>query len=131
MSAEQLASARAKSGHWFDCTTDKERYCFLAEYERLAHAIIEMGPDILKSTFNEVFLNFNLWQDGRLAGKDVEQWGRAQAFHFRNLVVLSRKVASRCTSGLRLPVVVRSLAHGIRQQQNCVFHPKAFAAAVL
>ena len=66
-------------------------------------------PYILKSTLNEVLLHLNLWQDGRLAGKDVEQWGRAQAFHFRNLVAVSRKVASRCTRGWRLPVAVRSL----------------------
>ncbi len=103
----------------------------MVEYERLVHAIIDLDPYILKSTFNEVLWHLNLWQYGRLDGKDVEQWGRAQAFHFRNLVALSRKVASRCTSGLRLPVVVRSLAHRIRQQTNCVFHPKALAAAVL
>ena len=24
--AKQLASARAKAGQWFDCSTDKERY---------------------------------------------------------------------------------------------------------
>ena len=27
--AKQLASARAKAGQWFDCSTDKERYFFL------------------------------------------------------------------------------------------------------
>ena len=75
------------------------------------------APYILKSTLNEVFLHLNLWQDGRLAGKDVEQWGRAQAFHFRNLVALSKKVASRCTSGLRLPIAVRSLVHRNKQQK--------------
>ena len=85
VTAEQLASARAHPGHWFDCTNDKERYCFLAEYEGLVHSVIELDPCILKSTLNEVFLHLNLWQYGRLAGKDVEQWGRAQAFHFRNL----------------------------------------------
>ena len=44
VTAEQLASARANPGHGFDCTTDKERYCFLAEYERLVHPITELGP---------------------------------------------------------------------------------------
>ena len=118
VTSEQLASARANPGHWFDCTNDKERYCFLAEYERLVHVIIELDPYILKSTLNEVILHIKLWHYGRLAGKDVEQWGRAQAFHFRNLVDLNKKVASRCTSGLRLPVAVRSLVHRIRQQKT-------------
>ena len=44
VTSEQLASARAIPGHWFDCSTDKERYCFLAEYKRLVHAIIDLGP---------------------------------------------------------------------------------------
>ena len=113
MISEQLASARANPGHWFDCTNDKERYCFLA-------AITELDPCILKSTLNEVFLHMNLKQYGRLAGKDVEQWGRAQAFHFRNLVALSRKVASRCTSGLRLPVAVRSWSIESGSRQLCL-----------
>ena len=103
----------------------------MAEYERLVHAIIELDPYILKSTLNEVFLHLNIWQYGRLAGKDVEQWGRAQAFHFRNLVALSKKVASRCTSGLRLPIAVRSLVHRIRQQKTVSSTLKAPAAAVL
>ena len=90
----------------------------MAEYESLVHAIIALDPYILKSTLNDVLLHLNLWQDGRLAGKDVEQWGRAQAFHFRNLVALSRKVASRGTSGLKLPIAVRSLDHRIRQQKT-------------
>ena len=29
VTAEQLASARANPGQWFDCTTDKERYGFI------------------------------------------------------------------------------------------------------
>ena len=35
--------------HVFDCTNDNERYCFLAEYETLVHAIIELDHYILKS----------------------------------------------------------------------------------
>ena len=89
VTSEQLASARAHPGHWFDCTNDKERYGFWVEHESLVHAIMALDPYILKSTLNDVFLHLNLWQYGRLAGKDVEQWGRAQAFHFRNLVALS------------------------------------------
>ena len=81
--AQQLASARAKPGHWFDCTTDNERYGFLADYERLVHAIIDLGPYVLKSTLNEVLLHLNLWQDGRLSGKDVEQWGSCSGFPLR------------------------------------------------
>ena len=42
--SEQLASARANPGHWFDGTNDKERYGFLAEYESLVHAIIALDP---------------------------------------------------------------------------------------
>ena len=59
--SEQLASARANPGHWFDCNNDKERYGFLAEYASLVHAIIALDPYILKSTLNEVFLHLNLW----------------------------------------------------------------------
>ena len=106
--------------HVFDCANDKERYCFLAEYETLVHAIIELDPYILKSTLNDVLLHRNLWQYGRLAGKDVEQWGRAQAFHFRNLLALNWKVASRCTTGLRRPVAVRPLVQRLRQQKKTV-----------
>ena len=90
----------------------------MVEYESLVHAIIALGPLHMKSTLIEVLLHLNLWQYGRLVGKDVEQWGRAQAFNFRNLVALSRKVASRCTSGLRRPLVVRSLVHRIRHQKT-------------
>ena len=92
--AKQLASARAKAGQWFDCSTDKERY-FLGEYQCLVQAIIDLGPYILKPTLYEVFLQLNQWQDGRLAGADEVLCARAQAFHFRNLLALSRKVASR------------------------------------
>ena len=48
VTSEQLASARANPGHWFDRTNDNERYCFLAEYKRLVHAFIELDPYILK-----------------------------------------------------------------------------------
>jgi len=91
---------------------------FLGRLRKAGACHHRMDHYILKSTLNEVFLHLNIWQYGRLAGKDVEQWGRAQAFHFRNLVALSRKVASRCTSGLRLPVAARSLVHRIRQQKT-------------
>ena len=60
--AKQLASARAKAGQWFDCSTDKERYFFVGEYQCLVQAIIDLDPYILKSTLYEVFLQLNQWQ---------------------------------------------------------------------
>ena len=90
----------------------------LGEYQCLAQAIINLGPYILKSTLNEVFLQLNQWQDGRLAGTDEVLWARAQAFHFRNLLALSRKVASRCTSGLRLPAAVQTVVQQLRKQRS-------------
>ena len=118
VSAQQLASARSTPGQWFDCSTDKERYCFLEVYQGLVEAIIDLDPYVLKSTLDEVFVQLNQWQDGRLAGKDVDSWSRAQAYHFRNLLALSRKVASRCTTGLRLPAAVRSMVEHLRQQKT-------------
>ena len=116
LQAQQLACARSKPGQWFDCCTDKERYSFLENYQSLVQAVIELDPYVLKSTLNEVFLQLNQWQDGRLAGKDAELWARAQAYHFRNLLALSRKIASRCTTRLRLPAAVRSVVEHVRHQ---------------
>ena len=90
----------------------------MGEYQCLAQAIIDLDPYILKSTLYEVFLQLNQWQDGRLAGTDEVLWARAQAFHFRNLLALSRKVASRCTSGLRLPAVVQTVVQQLRKQRS-------------
>lgn len=118
LQAQQLACARSKPGQWFDCCTDKERYSFLENYQSLVQAVIELDPYVLKSTLNEVFLQLNQWQDGRLAGKDAELWARAQAYHFRNLLALSRKIASRCTTGLRLPAAVRSVVEHVRHQKT-------------
>ena len=90
----------------------------MGEYQCLVQAIIDLDPYILKSTLNEVFLQLNQWQDGRLAGTDEVLWARAQAFHFRNLLALSRKVASRCTSGLRLPAAVQTVVQQLRKQRS-------------
>jgi hypothetical protein len=90
----------------------------LGEYQCLVQAIINLDHYILKSTLYEVFLQLNQWQDGRLAGKDEVLWARAQAFHFRNLLALSRKVTSRCTSGLRLPVAVQTAVQQLRKQRS-------------
>ena len=42
----------------------------MGEFQCLVQAIIDLGPYILKSTLNEVFLQLNQWQYGRLAGTD-------------------------------------------------------------
>ena len=84
----------------------------------MPQAITDLDPYILKSTLYEVFLQLNQWQDGRLAGTDEVLWARAQAFHFRNLLALSRKVASRCTSGLRLPAAVQTVVQQLRKQRS-------------
>ena len=93
----------------------------MGEYQCLVQATIDMDPIHLEvDPLYEVFLQLNQLQDGRLAGTDEVLWARAQAFHFRNLLALSRKVASRCTSGLRLPAAVQTVASSSGSRDLCL-----------